>query len=160
MTRSPKCTSASSGSRLAWVTLTASLPKALRKKPCNLRNSTLSNISSPAGGQPHDRPASRHCQKTEEAASPSIERRLLGQDLVHIAGGLGATGLADDAGGNAGDRLVVRHIMQDDGARGNPRAAADFDIAEDFGAGADEHAAPDLWMAVASFLAGAAERHA
>ena len=36
---------------------------------------------------------------------------------------------------------------------------ADLDIAEDLGAGADEHAVPDLGMAVAGFLAGAAERH-
>ena len=35
----------------------------------------------------------------------------------------------------------------------------DFDIAEDLGAGADHHAAADLRMAVAVFLAGAAERH-
>ena len=36
---------------------------------------------------------------------------------------------------------------------------ADFDIAENFGAGADHHAVADLRMAVAALLAGAAERH-
>ena len=36
---------------------------------------------------------------------------------------------------------------------------ADLDIAEDLGAGADQHAVADLGMAVAGLLAGAAERH-
>ena len=36
---------------------------------------------------------------------------------------------------------------------------ADLDIAEDLGAGADQHAPPDLRVAVAALLAGAAERH-
>ena len=36
---------------------------------------------------------------------------------------------------------------------------ADLDIAEDLGAGADQHAVADLRMAVAALLAGAAERH-
>ena len=36
---------------------------------------------------------------------------------------------------------------------------ADLDVAEDLGAGADQHALPDLGVAVAALLAGAAERH-
>ncbi len=39
-------------------------------------------------------------------------------------------------------------------------AMADLDVAEDFRAGADQHAVADLRMAVAAGLAGAAERHA
>ena len=37
---------------------------------------------------------------------------------------------------------------------------ADLDIAENFRAGADQHAAADLRMAIPVLLAGAAERHA
>src|SRR5438067_620443 len=45
-------------------------------------------------------------------------------------------------------------------ARRHARAMTDLDIADDLGAGAEHHAAPDLGMAVAVVLAGAAERHA
>ena len=36
---------------------------------------------------------------------------------------------------------------------------ADLDVAEDLGAGADQHAAADLRVTVTAGLAGAAERH-
>src|SRR6202044_4116615 len=39
------------------------------------------------------------------------------------------------------------------------RAMANFNIAEDFGAGADHHAVADFRMPVFILLAGAAERH-
>ncbi len=40
------------------------------------------------------------------------------------------------------------------------RAMADLDVAEDLGAGADQHAMTDLGMTILVLLAGAAERHA
>ena len=45
------------------------------------------------------------------------------------------------------------------GARRDPRAMANLDIAEDLGAGADQHAVPDFRMPVADLLAGAAQGH-
>ena len=42
---------------------------------------------------------------------------------------------------------------------GDPGAFADLDVAEDLGAGADQHAAPDLRVPVAALLAGPAESH-
>ena len=56
--------------------------------------------------------------------------------------------------------LLLGTGRQHDRARRHPRAMADLDIAEHFGAGADQHAAADFRMAVADLLAGAAERHA
>jgi hypothetical protein len=35
---------------------------------------------------------------------------LVGENLVHGAGGLGAAGGADDAGRDAGDRHIMRHL--------------------------------------------------
>src|SRR5690606_23630074 len=60
----------------------------------------------------------------------------------------------------ARNRRIGRHGLQDDGARGYARAGADLDIAENLGAGADEHALADLRMAIALLLAGTTERHA
>ena len=62
--------------------------------------------------------------------------------------------------GTPGDGDVVRHRLHHHRARGDARAMADLDIAENFRAGADQHAAADLRMAVLVLLAGAAERHA
>ena len=73
--------------------------------------------------------------------------------------GFGAAGAADDLGGNARHRGVGGDGMEHHRAGGDPRAMADLDIAEDLGAGADEHAVADLGMTVAALLAGAAERH-
>src|SRR6516164_2618902 len=80
--------------------------------------------------------------------------------LVHGARRLGATGLADDLCRHAGDRDIVRHRLDDDGARRNARAMADLDVAEDLRARTDHDAAANLRMAVLVLLAGAAERHA
>src|SRR5262249_13064602 len=60
----------------------------------------------------------------------------------------------------ARDGLLRRHRLQDDRARGDARAAADLDIAENLCARTDHDAAADLRMAVAVLFAGAAERHA
>src|SRR5262245_13392170 len=81
------------------------------------------------------------------------------EQLVHGAGGLGATGLADDLGRNTGDRGVVWHRLEHDRSGGDAGAVTDFDIAEEFGARSDQYAAADLGMTVARLLAGAAERH-
>ena len=73
-----------------------------------------------------------------------VVERVIGditQQLVHVAGGLAAAGGADDFGRHAGDRHMVGHVLQHDRARGDARAAADPDIAKDFRAGADQHAA-------------------
>src|SRR5262245_2988565 len=81
------------------------------------------------------------------------------KQVVHRARRLWASGLADDLGRNTGDRSVVRHRLEDDRSGGDARAVADFDIAEDFGASADQYAAANFWMAIARLLAGSAERH-
>src|SRR6202167_6505803 len=85
---------------------------------------------------------------------------LFGEDLVHVASRLGAARLADDACGNAGDRLVVRDRVKDHRARRHPRAIANLDIAEDLRPRSDQDAMADLRMPVTSLLAGAAEGHA
>src|SRR4051794_35398732 len=78
--------------------------------------------------------------------------------LIHGARRLGAASLADDLGGHAGNRDVVRHRLDDDRAGGDARAMTDLDVAEDFCAGADQDAVTDLRMAVLVLLAGTAER--
>src|SRR5271155_6184580 len=45
------------------------------------------------------------------------------------------------------------------GTRGNARAMADFDIAQNLGAGADHDAVANFRVPVFPFLAGAAQRH-
>ncbi len=64
----------------------------------------------------------------------------------------------DDLRRNTGDGDVRRYVVQHDAAGADLRAFADFDVADDFAAGRQQHAAADLRMAVARFLAGAAER--
>src|SRR5690606_13252938 len=44
-------------------------------------------------------------------------------------------------------------------AGGNFGSAADFDIAEHFRPGADEHAFADFWMPIAGVLAGSSQRY-
>src|SRR5678815_4820752 len=82
------------------------------------------------------------------------------EHLVHGARRFGTAGFADDFRRHARDGDVVRHGLDHDGARRDARAMADLDIAEDLGAGADQHAVADLRMAVLVLLAGAAERDA
>ena len=79
--------------------------------------------------------------------------------LVHVARRFGTAALADNAGRNAGNRLAGRDGFEHDRAGSHLGTRADLDIAEDLGACADEHAAPDLGMTVAVFLARAAQRH-
>ena len=93
------------------------------------------------------------------ASLDHLEGRLGRQDLVHRARRLGAAGLTDDAGRHARHGLVVRHGVQHHRAGGDACAIADFDVAENLGASADQHAVADLGVAIARILAGAAERH-
>ncbi len=72
---------------------------------------------------------------------------------------LRASGLTDDAGGNTGNRGVVRHVLQHDRPRRDARAMADADVAQDLGPCPDQDAVLDLRVAVAVFLAGAAQCH-
>src|SRR6266496_5014968 len=80
--------------------------------------------------------------------------------LVHGARRLGAAGLADDLRGHTRHRHIMRHRLHHHRAGGNPRAMADLDIAEDFGASPDHHAAANFWMPILVLLAGATERDA
>src|SRR5262249_17804138 len=91
--------------------------------------------------------------------APLCSAVVVMKQVVHRARRLWAAGLADDLGRNTGDRGVVRHRLENDRSGGDPRAVADFDIAEDFRAGADQYAVTDFWMAIARLLAGPAERH-
>src|SRR5437667_7614194 len=80
--------------------------------------------------------------------------------LIHGARRLGAASLADDFRGHTRHRHIMRHRLHHDGTGRDPRAMANLDIAEDFGAGPDHHAAANFWMTVLVLLAGAAERDA
>src|SRR6266498_351558 len=53
-----------------------------------------------------------------------------------------------------------RYIFNDDGAAANLGALTDRDRSEHHRADADSHIVLERWMALASLLAGAAERHA
>src|SRR5262249_39614750 len=80
------------------------------------------------------------------------------KQVIHRARRLWTSGLADDLSRNTGDRGVVRHRLENDRSGCDARTVADFDIAEDFGAGADQYAMADFRMAIARLLAGSAER--
>src|SRR5260370_38470574 len=80
--------------------------------------------------------------------------------LIHGAGWFGATGLADDLGGNPCHGDVVRPGLPHHGAGGDAGTMADLDIAENFRAGPDQYAVADLGMAILVLLAGAAQRDA
>src|SRR5947207_953509 len=54
----------------------------------------------------------------------------------------------------------MRHRLEHDRARGNARAVADLDVAEDLGAGADEDAIADFRMPVSRLFSGPSERYA
>ena len=81
----------------------------------------------------------------------------LAQDLIHFAIRLVLVP-GDDFRRDAGDSRVLGNRLKHHGARRDARESADFDIAEDFCSGADQHAATDFRVAVAGLLAGAAER--
>ena len=84
---------------------------------------------------------------------------LISQNLVHGPCRFGAARFSNLPGRHPGHRLFRRHRMQHDRARGDARAMANLDIAQDLGAGADQHAVANLRVAIATFLAGAAQRH-
>src|SRR6185295_7230400 len=79
--------------------------------------------------------------------------------LVHHARRLRTASLADDPRGHARHGRVVWHRLEHDGARGNARAMTDLDGADDLGTGAEHDTTPDLRVAVAMVLAGAAQCH-
>src|ERR1044072_6414291 len=80
------------------------------------------------------------------------------KQLVHRTGRLKEALVADDLGRNTSDRDGVLHRLHNDRPRCDARAMANLNVAENFRAGADHHAAANLGMAVLVFLAGAAER--
>src|SRR5918992_45271 len=79
---------------------------------------------------------------------PGSEFLQVLEQMVHGTRWLGTSRLANDPGRHAGNGLVVRHRLEHDGAGGDARAMADFDIAQNFGAGADQYATANLGMAV------------
>src|SRR5947208_1312444 len=89
---------------------------------------------------------------SRKQAAPSdahaVEQHLVLDDLVHGTRGLGAAGFADHAGRDAGHGGVARHGFQHHGTGRHAGALADLDVAEDLGAGADQHALAHLGMAV------------
>lgn len=64
---------------------------------------------------------------------------------------------ADDFSWDANDGAVFRNGVDDDRAGADAGVVADFDIAEHFGAAADNDVVAEGGMALAGFLAGAAE---
>src|SRR6185437_1313819 len=80
--------------------------------------------------------------------------------LVHHECRLLAARRADLALRHARDRAPRRYVVEDDASRSHPRAIADLDIAEDLGPCPHHNSAPDLGMAIAPLVAGAAEGNA
>ena len=72
--------------------------------------------------------------------------------------GDGCARATDDLCRHAGDRDVRRYVVQHHAAGTDLRAFADFDVADDLAAGRQQHAAADLRMAIARYLAGTTER--
>src|SRR3989338_1499065 len=64
-----------------------------------------------------------------------------------------------DAAGPADDSGVLGHVSDDDGVGPDHRVAADGDVPQHFGAGADDDVVADRRVALAALLAGAAQRH-
>ena len=61
--------------------------------------------------------------------------------------------------GTPGPCDIVRYRLDDNRSRGNARAVANLDVAQDFRACADHYAAADFRMTVFVLLTGTAERH-
>src|SRR5512144_2272879 len=101
-----------------------------------------------------DRRAQGKCnEKASAVQHDAIEH------LVHGARRLWAARLPDDLGRYAGNCDIVRYRLDDNRSRGNARAVANLDVAQDFRACADHYAAADFRMTVFVLLAGTAERH-
>ena len=66
----------------------------------------------------------------------------------------------DDAPGNADDRAVRRHVVDDDRTAAHLASSPDRDVAEHRGADADDHAVLERRVTLAGLLAGSAEGHA
>src|SRR5271166_997223 len=169
--RSPSDTSAASADFEFGATQSVGAPKERRRNSRSFAISALCMCSSWLLQWRHEAlPRSTvPLQGCESSATVDFNRdrrralrfeRLLSQNLVHVARGLRAAGLADDARGHAGHRLVMRHGCEHDRSRRHPRAVTDFDVAQNFRPRADQDAMADLGMPVAGLLARAAERHA
>src|SRR5690606_31808109 len=79
--------------------------------------------------------------------------------VVHLRRRVRGLAAPDHARRHAGHGAVRRHVVQHHAAGADLGALAHDDVAENLRAGAHEHAAADLRVPVARFLAGPAERH-
>ncbi len=86
-----------------------------------------------------------------------VTRPLGANQLVHGAGWLLATGLADNTRWNAGYCLVAGDRVQHHRARSNLGARPNFDISEDFRTGADQDAAAYFRVTITARLARASQ---
>lgn len=77
--------------------------------------------------------------------------------MIHFHRGIYLTGLSHNNGRDSGDGGVWRDVTEDHAAGSDFRVASDFHPAENFRARADEDSGADDGMAIARFLAGAAE---
>ena len=79
--------------------------------------------------------------------------------LIHRERGFGRLGMSGFTRGNADYRGMRRYMLQNDAAGTDFGTFADVDVAKNLRAGADEHATPDLRVAIAAFLTGPAQRN-
>src|SRR5690606_19062954 len=86
--------------------------------------------------------------------------RLRGQQLIHLARGLVAAGLADHPGRDTSYRLVVWNGRKNNRAGSDFRAVPNLDIAQNLRPCPNEHAIAYLGMTVAAGLPGASKGNA
>src|SRR5690606_29094938 len=77
--------------------------------------------------------------------------------LVHVARRLRTSCRADNPGRYARDCRLGRHVLKHDASSRHAAAVPNRDVAKHLSAGADHDVVADLRMAIASFLAAAAE---
>src|SRR5580692_5219182 len=68
--------------------------------------------------------------------------------------------MTDGLPGNSDDHGAARNFFDDNGISADPAVVADFDRAEDFSAGADDHPVADRRMTFAGVCTGSPERDA
>ena len=98
--------------------------------------------------------------KSDKSVLPSLlllSWAVLGQTLVHVVSGYGAQGFADDLCRHASDGHVSRYVFQDYATSANLCPFADFYVADDLAACRQQHATPNLRVAIAAGLARSAE---
>ena len=79
--------------------------------------------------------------------------------MIHIPRRLRAFAVTDHLGRYARNRGTRRDIFQDHAARADLGAFANFDIAEDLGTGADQHALAYLGVTITRLFARTAQGH-